>query len=127
MGAIGARPAGVGSSGNVGAAERMAAVRETGRAGEKMAGIVKNTTRIKSAMNTAKYRIPDELNSSVIGEVKNVRRLGYTNQLRDFAAYARQQGLTFKLYTRPSTTISSTLQAEIDAGRIIHDTTKLGP
>lgn len=38
-----------------------------------------------------------KLNSSVIGEVKNVPSLSYTNQLRDFEAYAEQKGLTFDL------------------------------
>ena len=105
----------------------MAGVRATGAAGEAAAGIVKNTTRIPSASGKAAYRIPDELNSSVLGEVKNVSHLNYTSQLRDFAAYAKQEGLTFTLYTRGSTTFSSTLRTEIDAGRIVLDTTRLGP
>lgn len=91
-----------------------------------MAVIVKNTARIPSASGRAAYRIPDELNSSVLGEVKNVGRLNYTSQLRDFAAYARQEGLAFTLYTRGSTTFSSTLQAEITSGRILLDTIRLG-
>ena len=53
--------------------------------------------------------------------------LNYTSQLRDFAAYARQEGLTFTLYTRGSTTFSSALRAEIDAGRIVFDSTRLWP
>ncbi|MGH3301024.1 MAG: putative toxin [Streptosporangiaceae bacterium] len=48
------------------------------------------TDRIPSLSGTAAYRIPDELNSSVLGEVNNVSSLSYTNQLRDFAAYAQQ-------------------------------------
>ncbi|WP_169582870.1 polymorphic toxin-type HINT domain-containing protein [Microbacterium thalassium] len=104
----------------------MAGVRATGQVGETMAGIVKNTARIPSASGRAAYRIPDELNSSVLGEVKNVGRLNYTSQLRDFAAYARQEGLAFTLYTRGSTTFSSTLQAEITSGRILLDTIRLG-
>jgi hypothetical protein len=68
---------------------------------------------------TAAYRIPDELNSSVIGEVKNVSSLSYTNQLRDFEAYAQQQGLTFDLYVRGSTTLSGPLQEAVDNGQIV--------
>lgn len=105
----------------------LASVRAAGRAGETMAGIVKNTTRIPSASGRAAYRIPDELNSSVLGEVKNVAHLNYTSQLRDFATYAQQNDLTFTLYTRASTTFSSNLRTEIDAGRIILDVTRLGP
>ena len=127
MGATMKAPLSIGTGTGKAPAERMAVVREMGQAGEKMAGIVKNTKRIPSATQTAKYRVPDELNSSALGEVKNVQHLNYTNQLRDFADYARQQGLTFTIYTRPSTTLSSTLKAEINAGRIIHDTTRLGP
>lgn len=104
----------------------MLGVRAAGEAGEAAAGIVKNTTRIPSASGKAAYRIPDELSSTVLGEVKNVSHLNYTSQLRDFAEYAKQAGLTFKLYTRGSTTFSGTLQAEIDAGRIVLDTTRLG-
>lgn len=97
----------------------MAAVREAGRAGEEAAGIVKNTRRIPSASGAAKYRIPDELNGSVLGEVKNTARLGYSKQLQDFAAYASDEGLTFRLYVRGSTRFSKQLQREVDAGRIV--------
>jgi hypothetical protein len=50
----------------------MAGVRAAGRTGEEMAGIIKNTDRIPSASGRAAYRIPDELNPSVLGEAKNV-------------------------------------------------------
>jgi hypothetical protein len=67
---------------------------------------------------TAAYRIPDELNATTIGEVKNVSSLSYTNQLRDFQAYAQQEGLTFNLYVRGSTTLSPPLQQAVNAGQI---------
>jgi hypothetical protein len=67
---------------------------------------------------SAAYRIPDELNSSVIGEVKNVSSLSYTSQLRDFEAYAQHEGLTFNLYVRGSTTLSGPLQDAVNAGDI---------
>ena len=96
----------------------MAGVRAAGQTGEDLAGIVKNTDRIPSASGTAAYRIPDELNASTLGEVKNVARQSYTYQLRDFQAYAQSTGRTFNLYVRRSTTFSGPLQEEIDAGRI---------
>ncbi len=96
----------------------MAGVRAAGSEGEQAAGIIKNTDRIPSLSGTASYRIPDELNSSVLGEVKNVSSLSYTNQLRDFEAYAQQQGLTFNLYVRGSTSLSGPLQDAVDAGDI---------
>ena len=96
----------------------MAGVRAAGSAGENAAGIIKNTDRIPSLSGTAAYRIPDELNSSVIGEVKNVSSLSYTSQLRDLEAYAQQDGLTFNLYVRGSTTLSGPLQDAVNAGDI---------
>jgi RHS repeat-associated protein len=83
-----------------GAAARMAEVRAAGAAGEAAAGIAKNTKRISSATGTAAYRVPDGLGNGVLSEVKNVGRLSLTDQLRDFAAYAKDQGLRFDLYVR---------------------------
>jgi RHS repeat-associated protein len=100
------------SAGNV--RTLMSNVRASGVAGERAAGIVKNTRRIPSQSGKANYRIPDELNSSVIGEVKNVKRLSYSSQLRDSAAYAKQKGLTFNLYVRGSTKLSGPLQRAVN-------------
>jgi hypothetical protein len=102
----------------VAAEDGMAAVRTAGTAGERAAGIVKNTERIPSASGNAAYRIPDELNATTLGEVKNVASLSYTSQLQDFAAYAQQTGRSFNLYVRGSTTLSGPLQAEVNAGNI---------
>jgi RHS repeat-associated protein len=77
-----------------------ALARRLGRAGEKAAGIVRNSKRIPSATGTALYRVPDGLTKSTLGEVKNVRNLGLTNQIRDYAAYAEANNLTFELYIR---------------------------
>ena len=55
----------------------------------------------------------------MIGEVKNVGRLSYTNQLRDFAAYAQQQRYTFELWVRPTTPLSGPLQLAVGEGQII--------
>jgi hypothetical protein len=96
----------------------MAGVRALGQEGESLAGIVKNTQRIPSATGTPAYRIPDELGNGVLGEVKNVKSLSYTNQLQDFFGYAQTNGLRFDLYTRESTTFSGPLQKLIDSGAI---------
>ncbi|WP_353115078.1 putative toxin [Microbacterium sp.] len=96
----------------------MSSVRAAGVDGEVAAGIVKNTTRIPSASRTAAYRIPDELNGTTLGEVKNVSSLSYTSQLKDFQAYAQQNGLTFNLYVRGTTTLSGPLQKAVDSGYI---------
>jgi hypothetical protein len=102
------------------AAMRTAQARQLGQAGEAAAEIVKNTTRIPSASGTARYRIADVLNSEarLIGEVKNVGRLSYTNQLRDFVSYAEQVSYRFELTVRQGTRLSGPLQRAVDAGQI---------
>jgi RHS repeat-associated protein len=98
-----------------------ALARQLGTEGELAANILKNTERIPSLTGTAAYRIPDILNheAGIIGEVKNVATLPYTNQLRDFAAYAGQQGYQFQLFVRPTTILSGPLQMEIENGAIM--------
>ena len=59
----------------------------------------------------------------MLGEVKNVKSLSYTRQLRDFAAYAEQQELRFELTVRQGTQLSCPLQREVDAGKIVLERT----
>ncbi|WP_428267207.1 putative toxin [Haliangium sp.] len=95
--------------------------RQLGQAGEAAAGIVKNTERIASLTGTARYRVPDVLDHAarVIGEVKNVSRLSYTKQLRDFVAYAQHHRYTFYLWVRTTTQLSVPLQQAVRRGQII--------
>ncbi len=88
----------------------LAAARALGEAGEAAAGIVKNTERIASATGTAAYRVPDGLTASTLTEVKNVAGLGLTNQLRDFAAFAKATGRAFDLVVRSTTEFTKPLQ-----------------
>jgi RHS repeat-associated protein len=110
------------------AARRMAAVRAAGRAGENAVSRVPGMTR-----NTARFgnRIPDFVDrAGNLVEVKNVRRLSFTRQLRELQAVAHQEpGRQFILYTRqlcgsgvsgPCTTLTGPLRREIEAGRIVH-------
>ncbi|MFH1654606.1 MAG: putative toxin, partial [Pseudomonadota bacterium] len=90
-----------------------------GPAGEAASGITKNTARIPSITGTAKYRIPDGLTRATLSEVKNVQKLSYTSQLKDFSAYATATDRTFELFIRPSTQLSGPLQASVDSGKII--------
>lgn len=121
--AQGGRVAGVGTT-TASRSSGTALARQLGVAGEVSAGIVKNTERIASATGTAAYRIPDVLDhgAKIIGEVKNVGKLSYTNQLRDFVAYASQNQYTFVLQIRRSTELSAPLQQAIAEGKIV-----LGP
>lgn len=92
-----------------------------GKIGEIASGLEKNTERIPSVSNTAKYRIPDGLNhaSKTISEVKNVGYQSLTNQLRDSLSYAQSRGYRFDLYIRPDTKLSGPLQQVINSGQII--------
>ena len=94
------------------------AAREAGVAGEAASGIARNIERIPSLSGTAKYRIPDGLSSTTLSEVKNVRRLSYTSQLRDFSAFAKEANLSFDLYVRPDTRMTIPLQEAIGRGDI---------
>jgi RHS repeat-associated protein len=84
--------------------------RALGVAGEAAAGIVKNTTRISSATGTAAFRVPDALSATALTEVKNVAKLSLTNQIRDFAAFAKETGRVFNLVVRETTKLSRPLR-----------------
>jgi len=100
-----------------------ALARELGRVGEQAAGIIKNTERIPSLTGTANYRIPDVLDRArapgIIGDVKNVAQLSYSKQLRDFSAFAQQNGLRFELTVRRNTRLSAPLQQAVSRGEIV--------
>lgn len=95
------------------------AARAAGLAGEQAAGIVRNTRRIDSLTGTAKFRVPDALSSTTLTEVKNVRSLSLTSQIRDFSAFARQEGLAFELVVRPNTRLSGPLRQAIQSEGIV--------
>jgi hypothetical protein len=92
--------------------------RALGIAGEEAVGVGAKT-RIPSLTGTAKYRIPDQLTSTTLGEVKNVSHLSLTRQLTDFHLFSQQTGRQFILYTRPNTNFSRPLQNLINNGSII--------
>lgn len=46
--------------------------------------------------------------------MKNVQRLGYTRQLRDYAQYAAEHGLRLDIYVRKGTRISGPLKSLSD-------------
>lgn len=95
-----------------------------GKLGELLSLIVKNTSRIPSITNTAKYRIPDQLlrDLRVLTEVKNVKNLSLSRQLVDFLVYSQKYNFRFEIFTRSNTKISKPLQELIDKGLIIHRT-----
>ena len=64
-------------------------------------------------------RFPDGILPGVLSEVKNVAKLSYTRQLRDYAAYAAATEIEFHLYVRPATELAGTLIKAIENNSII--------
>ena len=81
-----------------------------------------DTTRI---IVNNRLRFPDGLTRFKISEVKNVRSLGFTLQLRDYADFARDNGLTFDLYVRPGTELSGPLEGRPPVSFSTYTTTTL--
>ncbi len=94
-----------------------ARTRSLGKAGEDAVGLKGPKTAIRVNGRT---RIPDELTPTTLTEVKNVKVLSFARQLRDFNDFSQLSRRTFILYTRPSTTLSGSLQKAISQGQIIH-------
>ena len=79
-----------------------------GRLGELYAGVSsKGKTKIRI---NGRNRIPDILTEDVLGEVKNVRYVCNTLQLRDYAEYAKSTNRALELYVRPTTKIAKTIK-----------------
>jgi|AntRauTorckE5430_2_1112549.scaffolds.fasta_scaffold01454_3 RHS repeat-associated protein len=102
--------------------DNLSTARNLGKAGEESSIVNKYKGRIPSFTGTKNYRIPDGLTNSALFEVKNVKSLSYTNQLRDFLHFseANPNQLQFLLYTRAKTKLSSPLKKLISEGRITH-------
>ncbi|MBW7877596.1 MAG: hypothetical protein H3C47_16590, partial [Candidatus Cloacimonetes bacterium] len=65
-------------------------------------------------------RIPDgiSLEKKVVSEVKNVRKLSLTRQLRDYLDHAEAKGMEFHLYVRTNTKLSPSLLKLKEEGKI---------
>ncbi len=61
-------------------------------------------------------RVPDGLTATVLNEVKNVKSLSFTLQLRDYASFATDTSRSFQLWVRPTTELSGPLMDAIEAG-----------
>jgi hypothetical protein len=90
---------------------------QIGQAGERAAGIPPAPkTRIQINGRT---RIPDMLTETELIEVKNVRSLSYTQQIRDLHDFCKQNNLKLVLVVRRNTRLSRTLQEMEKSGEII--------
>lgn len=83
---------------------------QIGKIGEQLAGI-DTKAKIRIEVN-GRIRIPDALTETKLIEVKNVKKISNTQQLRDFATYAKSDGrnLELILYVRPNTKVSSSIK-----------------
>ncbi len=91
---------------------------ELGHAGEEAVGGSQNQNIIESESGTAKFRRPDRLTADFIGEIKNVKRLGLTKQLRDYIAFSKKEGIPFHLTVRENTRIYGPLQEAAERGDV---------
>jgi RHS repeat-associated protein len=71
----------------------------------------------------SKTRVPDGINigAATLNEVKNVAKLDFTKQLKDYLAYAQTKGLEMNIFTRGSTQLSGPLREAINQGLIVHN------
>jgi RHS repeat-associated protein len=100
------------------ALESAASFSEVGAAGEAAVRGAYEIGPRASFTIEGRLRIPDGLTSSTLSEVKNVERLSFTGQLRDYSAFARSVGLNFDLYARSTTRFSGPLAEAIQNGTI---------
>ncbi len=92
-----------------------------GKVGETLAGLTGNKTKI---LVNGRGRIPDGLDEAAkrLIEVKNVKHLSFTRQLRDYVDFANQEKYTFELFVPENTAkfgLSGPLRAAIERGDII--------
>ena len=98
----------------------MAAVREAGEEGMLLADVAQNTRRIESLSLTAEWRVPDILDRvhKVIGEVKNVKKLALTQQIRDDVLFAEKYGWKMELHVRRGAQLTGPLWELINSNKI---------
>ena len=104
-------------------AASVAEVRSLGIAGERAVGDIGQKVRL-SVPGTDRYRVVDGYlrQTNTISEVKNVKSLSYTQQLRDNVTIARSQGARFDLYVRNDTILTGPLNSAILRGDIVRRT-----
>jgi hypothetical protein len=74
--------------------------------------------RIPSFTKTCLYRIPDILTENELIDIKNVKRLGYSNQLKDFLHYCNNTNRKFIIVTRNDVILTKKLSALINCHQI---------
>ena len=90
-----------------------------GLRGEARVRAVHNIGPRKMIEIHGRKRVPDGVTDTVLTEVKNVKKLSFTSQLRDYLDISREQGLRFDLFVRRDTKLSEPLLQAIEQ-RIIN-------
>ena len=90
-------------------------ITDLGKAGEKAAGIKKNT---KSFRINDRMRIPDAIENGILKEVKNVKKLYKTRQLRDFYDLAHAKNWGMEIIVDVNTKLSKPLMDFINGNGI---------
>ena len=80
---------------------------EVGKIGERLAGI--DPTAKQTIQINGRTRIPDAMSVTTLTEVKNVKYISNTQQLRDYADYAKLTNRALELYVRPTTKVAKTV------------------
>jgi len=106
----------LGTVGRIGETATARAAR-LGAEGEQAVGLFGPKVGIRIP-GSNQLRVPDNLTTTTLTEVKNVAYQGYTRQIRDFTTYSQSKGLAFELYIRPSTRLSANLEAAVRRGEI---------
>ena len=100
-------------------ARKMAKVRRLGQVGEDAAGIVARKESIPSLTGKATRRLPDELTTVHLREVKNRAYVWLDPQIKDFLEFSKARNLDFILDVRKTTKLSKPLLKLEEAGVII--------
>lgn len=85
-------------------------INQIGKIGEKISGIIKNNTKY---FVNGRWRIPDGITKKFVQEVKNVKSLSLTSQLKDSIQLAQNMGKRMELFIRPDTYLSGPLKQAI--------------
>ncbi|NJS40751.1 MAG: hypothetical protein HC783_19105 [Rhodobacteraceae bacterium] len=102
-----------------GTAAKTLSIRTVGELGEAAVRAAHNIGPKEMVRMFGRNRFPDGILPNVLSEVKNVAKLSYTQQLQDYAQYAKSMGMQFDLYVRQSTVLTGPLQSAVNNGMIV--------
>ncbi len=109
---------GAASTSAIRGASALANARTLGAAGEAAVRAVQDIGPKVRIPYGNSYIIPDGLTTQVLSEVKNVAYQPWTQQLSNYADWASQNGRTFDLYIRSTTTLSAGVNAAQNSGAV---------